>query len=32
MIQFYAKNLEDVGACAIMPLGAPIGSGSRNTK
>ena len=22
-----AKKLEDVGACAIMPLGAPIGSG-----
>ena len=22
-----AKRLEDVGACAIMPLGAPIGSG-----
>ena len=23
----YAKRLEDVGCCAIMPLGAPIGSG-----
>ncbi|MGF1463474.1 MAG: thiazole synthase [Maricaulaceae bacterium] len=23
----YAKKLEDVGCCAIMPLGAPIGSG-----
>lgn len=23
----YAKKLEDAGACAIMPLGAPIGSG-----
>ncbi|WP_421859171.1 thiazole synthase [Oceanicaulis sp.] len=23
----YAKRLEDAGACAIMPLGAPIGSG-----
>ena len=23
------KKLEDVGACAIMPLGAPIGSGRR---
>ena len=22
-----AKKLEDVGACAIMPLAAPIGSG-----
>ena len=22
-----SKKLEDVGACAIMPLGAPIGSG-----
>ncbi|CAN0263439.1 unnamed protein product [Chrysoparadoxa australica] len=23
----YAKRLEEAGACAIMPLGAPIGSG-----
>jgi thiazole synthase len=23
----YAQKLEDAGACAIMPLGAPIGSG-----
>jgi thiazole synthase len=23
----YAKKLEEAGACAIMPLGAPIGSG-----
>jgi thiazole synthase len=23
----YAKRLEEVGCCAIMPLGAPIGSG-----
>ena len=22
-----SKRIEDVGACAIMPLGAPIGSG-----
>ena len=27
-----SKKVEDVGACAIMPLGAPIGSGSWNSK
>ena len=27
-----AKRLENVGACAIMPLAAPIGSGSWNTE
>ncbi len=27
MIRFYQKKVEDAGACAIMPLAAPIGSG-----
>ena len=27
-----AKRLENAGACAIMPLAAPIGSGLGNTK
>ena len=32
MIHLMAKRLENVGASAIMPLAAPIGSGSGNFK